>query len=126
MPANYAAFLTVTNDQQYAKKINDFMTQVQTDMNLKMDSSGVLTRPISVVSGNYTVLTTDYTIEINANVANVTLTLPSAAANTGRTYIFRKTDATAYLAIIDTFYTLYIQGESVTFESNGTTWVRIA
>lgn len=84
-------------------------------------------------SADYTVLSSDYFITINASGATRTMTLPAAASNTGKVYIFKRTDSTvANQAIIDgnasetidgaTTYVLAAVNGWVAIISDGTNW----
>jgi len=126
MSANYSGYKPTTGDTQYATKINNFIDAVETDMNTKQDTATLQARSILAKTTNYTIETDDYTILINANVADVTITLPAASTNTGRLLVFKRIDATAYRAIIGSAYELYVYGESVTLQSDGTNWIGVA
>lgn len=122
MAADYTAYKPVSGDTQYATKINSFMSAVQNDMNAKAELTDITAKSYRSVTYDYTPITTDYTISIDATVASVEITLPSASGNSGRFLVFRKSDS-CYPAAIGGLYTLYDAGESVTVQSNGTTWV---
>lgn len=87
---------------------------------------------IRSVSVNAAVATTDVTVLVDATAAPVTLTLPSAAANTGRIYNIKKIDATANMVTItpngaDTIEGLAnadtdIPGENLVIQAFGTNW----
>jgi hypothetical protein len=125
MAVDYSSYKPVTGDTQYATKINNFIEAVETDMNLKLDTSAFVERPIDEKTADYTTATADHTIEIDATIGDVTITLHDATTCKGQILIFRKTDATGYMGIIGTVYTLYSQNEFVQLQSNGTAWVRI-
>ena len=46
--------------------------------------------PTTTVAANYTAQAGDYAILCNVTAANRTITLPSAAANSGRVYVVRR------------------------------------
>jgi hypothetical protein len=123
MAVDYSSYKPVTGDTQYATKINNFIEAVEADMNLKLDTSALVERPIAEKTADYTTTTDDYTIEIDATVADVTITLHNATTCAGQLLLFRRVDATSYLGIIGSVYALYSQGETVTLQSNGTDWV---
>jgi len=126
MPADYAAYKTVLNDPDYATKINDFMDVVETNMNEKLDTADLTFKEIKPITADYTVLDTDYTLEVDATVAAVTITLPEATTNEGRILVFIRIDSTAYAVNLGAITTLDLPGECITLQSNGTTWKRIA
>ena len=126
MPVDYAAYKTVLNDVQYATKINDFIDAVETNMNEKLDTSAVTFKEIAAITADYTVLDTDYTLEVDATVASITVTLPNVATNEGRILVFVRKDNTAYAVNLGAITTLDLLNECITLQSNGTTWKRIA
>lgn len=125
MPADYSAYKPTLNDTQYATKINSFITAVQIDMNEKANLTDITAKTYRSVTYDYTPVDADYTISIDATVANVSITLPPAASNEGRFLVFRKADS-CYSGIIGALYTLYDAGETVTIQSTGTAWVVVA
>lgn len=90
--------------------------------------------PISgSITSNYSILTTDYTLLVNANAGAVTVTLPLAATSklTGKVYNIKKTDSSANLVTIATSgsdnidgastYVLSFANQTVTVQGGGTT-----
>jgi len=123
--ADYSSFKTVLNDEDYANKINNFMDAVEVDVNSKLDTSAVTFKSIVSKTSDFSVADSDYTLEIDATVADVTAILPDPITNTGRILVFRKVDETGYQGLIGTVHTLYNKDEFVSIQSNGTAWVRI-
>jgi len=123
--SDFTSSKLTTDDPNYATKINAFMDLVASAINLKLDISAFTGKTVVPKTANFTVAASDYTIEMDASIASVTATLPSAAANTGRLLVFVRKDASLFRAIIDTVYELYIQNESVTLQSNGTIWKKV-
>lgn len=83
-----------------------------------------INKTVAVKTTNYTVESTDYTIEVDSTSNDVTISLPTASAYTGRILVFSRTEPTNRV-IIDSIYELYIKDESVTLQSNGTVWKKI-
>lgn len=125
MPADYSGFKPVTNDTHYATKINNFIDAVQADMNSKLASADVIVKAIVIKAEDYSVEDSDYTIEIDATISDVTITLPDPATSTGRVLCFTRSDSTAYRAIVGTVFELFTAEEYITLQSNGTAWKRI-
>lgn len=61
-------------------------------------------------NANYSATTSDETILANASTGNVTITLPTASGNTGKTYIVKKIDSSANSVIIATTSAQTIDG----------------
>ena len=62
---------------------------------------GASTRTVSTKTGNYTILATDSIIYIDASSANVVITLPAPASNTGKTFTVKRIDSsTAFVGSI--------------------------
>lgn len=90
----------------------------------------------SAKSADYTVLDTDgfRTILMTTGASNRTVTLPTAADNTGRIISIKKVDSGAGTCIVDgegaetidgsATYTLFNEEEAVTLHCDGTTWHR--
>ncbi len=82
-------------------------------------------------SANYTATASDYAILVDAT-GGVTIALPAAASSKGRTYVIKKTDATAGALTIDpnaaetidgaTTYVITTQYQSVTIVCDGSNW----
>lgn len=92
-----------------------------------------VSKGIRAVSANTTLLSTDHTLLVDATGASRTVTLPAAAANAGREYVIKKTDATANSVQIDPNGTELLDGssanrlitatmEALTIQSDGTSW----
>ena len=94
-------------------------------------------RNLNVVAkaANYTATATDYTILVTCAAANITITLPAVANNTGRIYNVKKLDATAWTVIVDgdgaetidgaLTQTLVAQYDSIQVQCDGTGWMII-
>ena len=123
--ADYSSYKPTLNDADYANKLNNFIDAVQADVNNKLNIADFVAKKVVSTSASYVVQADDYTIEVDANVGNVTVTLPAAASYKGRILVFNRKDATTYRAVIGS-YELYLQNETITLQSNGTVWVRIA
>jgi len=92
----------------------------------------------SVSSDNYTVTDTDghRIILMTTGASNRTLTLPTASDNTGRILTVKKSDSGAGKIVLTpegaetldgrTDYTLWVQYDSYTFQSDGANWQLIA
>ena len=88
----------------------------------------------SAKSADYTVTDTDgiTTILMTTGASNRTVTLPTAADNTGRKLVVKKVDSGAGTCIVDgegaetidggTTFTLYLQYASITLTCDGTGW----
>lgn len=83
-----------------------------------------------LVSSNYPVGPTDFTIRVNAAGSAITITLPNCAASVKRILAIKKVDSSANAvnvqgnAAIDglTPYALALPNQSITIQSNGVTW----
>ena len=81
---------------------------------------------------DYTATATDYTILVTCAAANITITLPAVANNTGRIYNVKKLDATAWTVIVDgdgvetidgaLTQTLLAQYDSIQVQCDSTEW----
>lgn len=81
----------------------------------------------TLVSSNYTALTTDWLVSMDATAANRTVTLYSASGNSGRiVQIFKRDNTVNTVAVTDgsTTWTIYSANAGLQFVSNGTTWVQ--
>ena len=103
-----------------------------------LDADGPINLAIQTVTGNTTLDETHSTVLVNAS-GNVIITLPTAASaynstdDTGRIYTVKKIDADANTVTIDADGSEQIefadnavltkQGESITFQTNGTAWL---
>lgn len=126
MPADYSAFKPTFGDTtNYANQINALIDAIQADMNLKLDISAVVYKPIAAKTADYAIGADDYTIEIDATISDVTITLPAAAAETGRILVFLRLDESIYRALIGAVHELFTVDEFVVLQSNGTAWKRI-
>ncbi|HVM86896.1 MAG TPA: hypothetical protein VMT76_01825 [Puia sp.] len=107
-----------------------------------LDVAGSVAGNMVTVSANYTVLATDYTIYVTNGATAVTITLPAASGATRRIYnIARGTSSTGTITIATaggsvealsgtlgtttTVAALGSYGSKITFQSNGTNYVRI-
>lgn len=98
-------------------------------------SNGSVHFPIGTVSGNTTLNSTHFTVLVDGALGSYTITLPSAASAANRIYVIKKIDATANTVTIDgdgaetidgaSNTVLTAQWESVTIQSNGTSWFKI-
>jgi hypothetical protein len=87
---------------------------------------------IAAKTADYTMTGADFSLTVACSVANITITLPPAASNTGQIYTIVKTDTTAYWVAIDPNGAEQINGVSTfamtgrnsaaVFQSNGTGW----
>jgi len=83
-------------------------------------------------AADYTATDSDYTILVTCSIADITITLPAAADNTGRTYNIKKVDATAWTVIVDgnagelidgaATQTIIAQYDSLQIQCDGTGW----
>lgn len=71
--------------------------------------------PLATKVTDYTATTSDYTILVDTNSGNVTITLPAAASNTGRVFVIKCIDATN-TCDIDPNGTEEIDGDNSNFE----------
>lgn len=98
----------------------------------RLQVGGAVATAYSAKTGDYTVLATDGTFDVDATSAAVTLTLPTAVGISGREYTVKKTDDTVHPVIvvgtggqtIDEAASLYLrqEHESRTVRSNGASW----
>lgn len=115
---------------QVLSKVNgvDYNTQWAT-VNYPVDT--VVTK-----TTNYTALTTDRTILVDATSGAVTITLPSAALNPGLKYAIKKIDVTQNQAIVAGFggaetieglvsFPIQDAGECAVIESDGSGWRKL-
>lgn len=65
---------------------------------------------ITTKNANYTATSSDETILGNASTSNITITLPTAVGNTGKTFIVKKIDSTANSVIVATTSSQQIDG----------------
>jgi hypothetical protein len=91
---------------------------------------------VNTVNGNYTLTTSDYTVLCNNPGAGTTktMTLPSAAGNTGRIYVLKRINAAGTgaceasgVAVLDggpivTLSAPSITSNSITVQSDGSNW----
>lgn len=111
----------------------NLMTLSSTGLTIGKDltTKGILTA-VATKTADYTAAAEDRVLLIDASVAARTITLPAAAAHTGREYIIKKIDTSANKVTVDPnaaelidgapTYTLTAPYESVTITSNGTAW----
>jgi len=94
---------------------------------------GVLALNVVVKTSDYIATNNDFTIIINANVNNVTVTLPTAVGNAGKIFNFKCID-NAFTAKIDGLKTQTIDNQltqtlnkddSMLIQSDGTNWIII-
>lgn len=97
--------------------------------------------PIRIVNANVTILDTDFTVEVNASLGNIVITLPTAASefdiptSTGNVYNIKKIDATGNSVTIqpqgtdtiDGLPNVIITAQNVNYmvQTDGTKWVRL-
>lgn len=130
-----AASTTAGNFLQIANNLSDLQSIPASRTNLGVYSTtetdnAIALRSISTKTANYTLVSTDYTILGDATVGAITLTLPAAASHTGRTYNIKRISAGAFTVtvsstdLIDGGATAVLnsQYESITVQSNGSTW----
>jgi len=87
----------------------------------------------TLVTSNYTALTSDHFIDCTGGSSGITVTLPTAVGNRGLTFIVTKTDSGAgYVTIATTSsqtingattYAISLQYVSITLHSNGSNWI---
>ena len=109
-------------------------------LSLTVDAKGRLTaatssnNPITTVSTNTTLTTSNYTVLVDATAGPWTITLPAAASSTGHQFNIKKIDNIANVVVdgngaetIDgaATVTLATQWSSVNIQSNGTAWFKI-
>lgn len=88
--------------------------------------------PVTSKTANYTALTSDQVILVDATSAAITITLPAASGASGTRFDIKKIDSSGNLVIIDANASETIDGsltleivnqyDSVTIVSNGTSW----
>lgn len=90
--------------------------------------------PVTIVTkiANYTALSTDYTILVDASAGDVTITLPAAASNDEKEYNVKKIDSSSNTVTIDGNASETIDGNltlsttvqytSITVQCDGTEW----
>lgn len=97
--------------------------------------------PIRMVNASTTILDTDFTIEADASLGNIIITLPTAASqfdgitHSGTIYNVKKVDSTGNsvtlqpqgIDTIDELPNIVItaQDVNITLQSDGTKWVRL-
>lgn len=104
----------------------------QTPVNTVDDWGSFGANIVTTSSASYSALATDYTILANAASNNITVNLPAASGCTRRIYVIKKTDNSVNTVTVDAnstetidgalTYVLTAQWESVTIQSNGTSW----
>jgi hypothetical protein len=87
---------------------------------------------VATKTANYTILSTDHTIRVDATGGAVTITLPDAGTVSGRVFCVKKVDLTSNAVNIattsaqtiddETGVAVYLKGTSITVQSNGTNW----
>jgi hypothetical protein len=95
-----------------------------------INASGVIVTSYDFKTANYTLLSTDSTIECTAN--SFTITLPTAVGADGKLYSIKNTgtgvitiDADGTETIDGNLTQTLINSESLTIQSNGSNWVII-
>jgi len=97
----------------------------------RLHVSGSFALPLSTQTASYTATSSDHTILCNAG--SMTVTLPAASGASGRVYVIKKISSTAGTITIDPNGTETIDGvatntsisaqyQSLTVQSNGTSW----
>ena len=101
-------------------------------------SSDTLNNVVSIANSDspYAVSTTEHTIQANATGGAITVDLPNAAGNGGRTYYIKKTDSSANAITVDpngaqtidgaTSYSLGNQYDWLLIESDGSNWTIVS
>lgn len=112
----------------------------QTDLQAAIDAkqtaqSGVRTA-YAAKTANYTLTTSDYTINGDATGGIFTLTLPTAVSKSGQIYVLRKSDASGNAITVATTSSQTINGSTtqslasqystITVQSDGANWMIIA
>lgn len=138
-PANdvelYVASEEITLDNPVATgtffKIADYSTKTAGDALILSDPLtgevgwSSLLWTVNSILGNETLDETNFVIFADATSGNITITLPSAAANNGRRYIIKKTDVSANtvsFVTVEGSQTLSTQYAGNIIISNGTGW----
>ena len=90
-------------------------------------AAGIITTTIAL-----TLTASHYTVLCNATAATFTITLPTAIGISGRIYNIKKIDSTGNAVTVDAnasetidgdlTKSLNLQNESITIQSNGTSW----
>lgn len=111
-------------------------TDLQSELDAKRDKIGpTIEAQVLVTTTPYAVLSTDYTIRVEATIANARVDLPASASNSGRILVVKKIDATANTVTLDgnasetidgvTTQVLTTQFESMKIQSDGINWIII-
>ena len=102
------------------------------DGSTRLQIAGSISTPTVEKTAAYTLDATNHTVWANATAGALTLTLPGAAGISGRTYVIKKTDATANIVTISgtingtSGYTLLAKDDYVQISSDGTGWQVVA
>lgn len=101
-----------------------------------LDIDGSMALPTSAISSSPTADGTQHTLLVDATAANRTITLPAASGVSGRIYVIKKIDSSANTVTIDPNAAELIDGaatkvlsaqwDSLTIQSDGTSWFIIA
>lgn len=78
------------------------------------------TKNTSFTAGN------TFTYICDASSGNITVTLPSASSNSGKVYIFKKSDTSTNTVIVGSAFTLRYKNESIFIQSDGSNWLNIS
>ncbi|MCI5059298.1 MAG: hypothetical protein MRY83_24505, partial [Flavobacteriales bacterium] len=112
-------------------RLEGLQNDASIDTVITVDTDGVLHKTAATdipasnsnftsVAANYTALTTDEVIFVDASSGDVTITLPTASGNTGKKYRIKKFEASANNVIIDGDGTETIDG--ATDQTTNTPW----
>ena len=96
-----------------------------------------MTQAITTVNGAYSIATTDYTVVCNNPGTTKTLTLPSAAGNTGKVFIIKRIGAggcsVSGVAAVDGGSSIFLSApgtaggsSAIMVQSDGTNWYIMA
>ncbi len=100
--------------------------------NSTLDVRGSVSKAFSVKTANYTLTDVDYSLFVNANSGSITISLPVASTCAGRVYVVKKIDSSSNNVVLDadgselidsiSSFTLIVQNQSVTVQSDGSGW----
>jgi hypothetical protein len=111
---------------------NNYLGVGTSTPNSTMDVRGSVSKAFSVKTANYTLTDLDYSLFVNANSGSITISLPAASTCAGRVYIVKKIDSSSNNVVLDadgselidsiSSFTLIVQNQSVTVQSDGSGW----
>ncbi len=111
---------------------NNYLGVGTSTPNSTMDVRGSVSKAFSVKTTNYTLTDLDYSLFVNANSGSITISLPAASTCAGRVYVVKKIDSSSNNVVLDadgselidsiSSFTLIVQNQSVTVQSDGSGW----